>query len=60
MLGPVRAWRGADEIELGPPRQRAVLAVLLPAEGSQVPASGLNGAVWGTRALASAPGILRT
>ncbi|WP_329264908.1 tetratricopeptide repeat protein [Streptomyces sp. NBC_01478] len=60
VLGPVRAWRGSDEIELGPPQQRAVLAALLLAEGSQVPASGLIDAVWGTRAPASAPGILRT
>ncbi|MFF0086999.1 BTAD domain-containing putative transcriptional regulator [Streptomyces canus] len=60
VLGPIRAWRGEDEIELGPPQQRAVLAVLLLAEGSQVLASGLVDAVWGTRAPASAPGILRT
>lgn len=60
LLGPIRAWRGEDEIELGPPQQRAVLAVLLLAESSQVPASGLVDAVWGTRAPASAPGILRT
>ncbi|MER5431789.1 BTAD domain-containing putative transcriptional regulator [Streptomyces sp. NPDC002588] len=60
VLGPVRAWRGEGEIELGPPQQRAVLAALLLAEGSQVPASGLVDAVWGTRAPASALGILRT
>ncbi|MEU6541014.1 BTAD domain-containing putative transcriptional regulator [Streptomyces sp. NPDC047000] len=60
VLGPVRAWRGEDEIELGPPQQRAVLAALLLAEGSQVLASALVDAVWGTRAPASARGILRT
>ncbi|MEV0908261.1 AfsR/SARP family transcriptional regulator [Streptomyces hokutonensis] len=60
VLGPVRAWRGTAEIELGPPQQRAVLAVLLLAEGSQVLASGLVDAVWGTSAPASALGILRT
>ncbi|MET7478635.1 BTAD domain-containing putative transcriptional regulator [Streptomyces sp. NPDC005648] len=60
VLGPVRAWRGEDEIELGAPQQRAVLAALLLAEGSQVSASGLIDAVWGARAPASAPGILRT
>ncbi|MFF2520700.1 AfsR/SARP family transcriptional regulator [Streptomyces liangshanensis] len=60
VLGPVRAWRGAEEIGLGPAQQRAVLAVLLLAEGSQVVTSGLVDAVWGTRPPASAVGILRT
>ncbi|MFF5148072.1 BTAD domain-containing putative transcriptional regulator, partial [Streptomyces sp. NPDC013157] len=60
LLGPVRAWRGEDEVDLGPPQQRAVLAVLLLAQGSQVLASGLVDAVWGSRAPASALGILRT
>ncbi|MFI1036021.1 winged helix-turn-helix domain-containing protein, partial [Streptomyces sp. NPDC020951] len=60
VLGSVRAWRGTDEIDIGPPQQRAVLAVLLLAEGSQVLTSELVDAVWGTRAPASAPGILRT
>ncbi|KUN87078.1 hypothetical protein AQJ64_07270 [Streptomyces griseoruber] len=60
MLGPVRAWRGRDEIALGPPQQRAVLAVLLLAEGSQVSVGRLVDAVWGTEAPASARGILRT
>ncbi|MFD8720198.1 BTAD domain-containing putative transcriptional regulator [Streptomyces sp. NPDC059629] len=59
VLGPVRAWRGSDEIELGPPQQRAVLAALLLADGSQVMVGGLIDAVWGTRAPASASGILR-
>ncbi|MFJ9007935.1 AfsR/SARP family transcriptional regulator [Streptomyces canus] len=60
VLGPVRAWRGADEIELGPPQQRAVLAALLLAEGAQVSTDSLVDAVWGTRAPATAVGTLRT
>lgn len=60
LLGPVRAWRGRDEIALGPPQQRALLAVLLLAEGSQVSVDRLVDAVWGTEAPASARGILRT
>ncbi|MGW6016132.1 AfsR/SARP family transcriptional regulator [Streptomyces sp. NPDC055210] len=59
VLGPVRAWRGEVEVELGAPQQRAVLAVLLLAEGSQVPAGALVDAVWGTAAPASALNILR-
>ncbi|MCW8101755.1 AfsR/SARP family transcriptional regulator [Streptomyces tauricus] len=59
VLGPVGAWRGEVEVELGPPQQRSVLAVLLLAEGSQVPASGLVDAVWGSAAPASAVNILR-
>ncbi|MFD5066127.1 BTAD domain-containing putative transcriptional regulator, partial [Streptomyces sp. NPDC058394] len=59
VLGPVRAWRGESELELGPPQQRAVLAVLLLAEGSQVSAGGLVDAVWGSAAPASALGIVR-
>ncbi|MFJ9893031.1 AfsR/SARP family transcriptional regulator [Streptomyces sp. NPDC091280] len=60
VLGPVRAWRGGAEIELGPPQQRAVLAVLLLADGAQVLAGGLIDAVWGVSAPSSAAGILRT
>ncbi|MDX2816862.1 BTAD domain-containing putative transcriptional regulator [Streptomyces sp. PA03-5A] len=60
VLGPVRAWRGADEVDLGPPQQRAVLAALLLADGAQVSAGELIDAVWGTRAPASALGTLRT
>ncbi|MFD7713936.1 BTAD domain-containing putative transcriptional regulator [Streptomyces sp. NPDC059786] len=60
VLGPVRAWRGEAEIELGPPQQRAVLAALLLAEGAQVLSSGLVDAVWGTETPATALGVLRT
>ena len=47
VLGPVRAWRGETELDLGTPQQRAVLAVLLLAEGRQVPASAIVDALWG-------------
>ncbi|WP_329538464.1 tetratricopeptide repeat protein (plasmid) [Streptomyces sp. NBC_01450] len=60
VLGPVRAWRGPDEIDLGSPQQRALLSVLLLAENAPVPNSDLIDAVWGTRAPASAPAVVRT
>ncbi|MCW8103326.1 AfsR/SARP family transcriptional regulator [Streptomyces tauricus] len=59
VLGPLRTWLDGVEIELGPPQQRAVLAVLLLAEGAQVSVDQLADAVWGTEAPASASGILR-
>ncbi|GLP64804.1 SARP family transcriptional regulator [Streptomyces sp. TUS-ST3] len=60
VLGPVGAWRGAVEVDLGPPRQRAVLAVLLLAEGGRVPVDGLVDALWGDAPPASAVGSVRT
>jgi DNA-binding SARP family transcriptional activator len=54
LLGPVRAWGRAagsqateQEIDLGPGKQRAVLAVLLLDAGSAVPTSRILDAVWG-------------
>ncbi|WP_030325319.1 AfsR/SARP family transcriptional regulator [Streptomyces sp. NRRL B-3229] len=60
VLGPVSAWRGAVEVDLGPPRQRAVLAVLLLAEGGRVPVDRLVDALWGAAPPASAVGSVRT
>ncbi|GAA1917612.1 hypothetical protein GCM10009837_48480 [Streptomyces durmitorensis] len=47
LLGPLRALRGAEEVPLGPPKQRAVLAVLLLQEGRPLSYEGLVDAVWG-------------
>ncbi|MER5464656.1 BTAD domain-containing putative transcriptional regulator [Streptomyces sp. NPDC002668] len=60
VLGPVRGWRGPDEIDLGSPKQRAVLAVLLLGEGAQVPVEAMVDAVWGTGSPGSAVSSLRT
>ena len=46
LLGPVRAWRGQTELELGAPQQRSVLAALLLAEGRQVPIGALIDGLW--------------
>ncbi|HEY4465136.1 MAG TPA: BTAD domain-containing putative transcriptional regulator [Streptosporangiaceae bacterium] len=46
VLGPVRAWRGPDELDLGAPQQRVVLARLLLAEGRHVSLDALIAALW--------------
>jgi hypothetical protein len=46
LLGPVRAFRGADAVDLGPVRQQAVLAVLLLNAGKPVPAEKIVAALW--------------
>ncbi|MEU1290466.1 BTAD domain-containing putative transcriptional regulator [Kitasatospora sp. NPDC005856] len=47
LLGPLRAWCGERELELGRPQQRAVLAVLLAAAGRTVSVPVLVEGVWG-------------
>ncbi|MEU3573447.1 BTAD domain-containing putative transcriptional regulator [Kitasatospora sp. NPDC036755] len=47
LLGPLRAWYGEQELELGRPQQRAVLAVLLAAAGRTVSVPVLVEGVWG-------------
>ncbi|MFI9385424.1 AfsR/SARP family transcriptional regulator [Kutzneria sp. NPDC052558] len=60
VLGPVRAWRGDEEIELGAPRQRAVLAVLASNAGRAVSRTELIDSLWGEHAPASAEGSVHT
>ncbi|MFJ7248225.1 AfsR/SARP family transcriptional regulator [Kitasatospora sp. NPDC098652] len=47
LLGPLRAWYGTEEVELGRPQQRALLAVLIGAAGRTVATSVLVEGVWG-------------
>ncbi|MFG2648232.1 BTAD domain-containing putative transcriptional regulator [Streptomyces sp. NPDC048436] len=47
LLGPLRALHGGEEVRLGPPKQRTVLAVLLLQEGRPISYEGLVDAVWG-------------
>ncbi|GAA3865566.1 AfsR/SARP family transcriptional regulator [Streptomyces sedi] len=47
LLGPLRVLREGRELPLGPPRQRAVLAVLLVQEGRPITFGSLVDAVWG-------------
>ncbi|MGP0027907.1 MAG: AfsR/SARP family transcriptional regulator [Streptosporangiaceae bacterium] len=46
LLGPVRAWRGAAEVDLGPGQQRAVLALLLVRANQVVSIDDLIGLLW--------------
>ncbi|WP_188296464.1 AfsR/SARP family transcriptional regulator [Streptomyces sp. CBMA156] len=47
LLGPLRAWHGEKELDLGRPQQRAVLAALLTAAGRTVAVPVLVEGVWG-------------
>jgi DNA-binding SARP family transcriptional activator len=47
ILGPLRAWRGDTEVELGPGKQRAVLAVLLLNPNRPTSTTKIIDAVWG-------------
>lgn len=48
LLGPIRAWRDGTEISLGPPKQRAVLALLASRVGDVVGIDRIIDAVWGS------------
>jgi DNA-binding SARP family transcriptional activator len=60
VLGPVRAWRDEAELDLGHPRQRAVLAALLVREGAQVTLEQLIDNVWGDEAPATSAKVIRS
>jgi DNA-binding SARP family transcriptional activator/tetratricopeptide (TPR) repeat protein len=47
VLGPVRAWRGGTEVDLGPPLRRALLAVLLVNGGRPVGNGEIVDVLWG-------------
>lgn len=60
VLGSTRAWREGAELELGPPGRRAVLGLLVLAEGESVATPDLVDALWGDRAPRSAVNVLQT
>ncbi|MER5709617.1 BTAD domain-containing putative transcriptional regulator [Streptomyces sp. NPDC002122] len=55
LLGPLRAWYGDEEIDLGRPQQRALLAVLLDASGRAVAHGVLAEGIWGEGAAPTDP-----
>ncbi|MEU8237539.1 BTAD domain-containing putative transcriptional regulator [Actinoplanes missouriensis] len=59
ILGPVRAFRGAEPVDLGPAKQRAVLAVLLLNPGRPVPVHRIVDAVWGDDPPENGPNVVQ-
>ncbi|GAA2240089.1 regulatory protein AfsR [Streptomyces ruber] len=60
VLGPVRAWRGAELLPTGSPQQRALLAALLLREGRTATAGELIDALWGDDPPSQALATVRT
>ncbi|MPY60355.1 AfsR/SARP family transcriptional regulator [Streptomyces spongiae] len=60
VLGPVRAWRGAEPLPTGSPQQRALLAALLLREGRTATAAELIDALWGDEPPSQALAAVRT
>ncbi len=58
LLGPVRAWRGDEELDLGGPRRRTVLAMLAMHAGRTVSRSELIDGVWGHEPPGSAVNVV--
>ncbi|HET6743830.1 MAG TPA: AfsR/SARP family transcriptional regulator, partial [Kribbella sp.] len=59
LLGPLRARRGASELELGPAKQRAVLASLLLSANRPVSPSRIIDAVWGDEPPENGPNVVQ-
>lgn len=58
VLGPLKAWRGAAEVPLGPPKRQAVLSALLVQSGRPVPLDMIVDVVWGAEPPARAENIV--
>ncbi|MGC1212550.1 MAG: AfsR/SARP family transcriptional regulator, partial [Micromonospora sp.] len=59
ILGPQRAWYADRELDLGPGKQRAVLAVLLLTAGRPVPTGQIVEAVWPEEPPANGPNVVQ-
>ncbi len=60
VLGPVRAWQGDTELDLGTPQQRAILGILLLRDGAAATPGELINALWGPTAPRAATGMIRS
>jgi DNA-binding SARP family transcriptional activator len=58
LLGPVRAWRGDVELELGAPRRQAVLGLLAARANQVVSRDQLIDGIWGEELPASSVNAL--
>ncbi|MDH6119209.1 DNA-binding SARP family transcriptional activator [Kitasatospora sp. GAS204A] len=58
VLGPPRVWSGDVELELGPPKQRALLALLLVHAGQPVEFSEIVDVLWGEEPPHSAANVV--
>ncbi|MEU2612625.1 AfsR/SARP family transcriptional regulator, partial [Micromonospora sp. NPDC007271] len=59
ILGPQRAWYADRLLDLGPGKQRAVLAVLLLSAGRPVPTGQIVEAVWPEEPPANGPNVVQ-
>jgi DNA-binding SARP family transcriptional activator/tetratricopeptide (TPR) repeat protein len=60
LLGPVEAWAASSRVDVGPPRQRAVVAALAADAGRLVPVDTLVNRLWGDDPPARARRTLHT
>jgi len=60
VLGPLAAWRDGASVELGPPRQRAVLGLLALEPDTLVHRETIIDALWGERPPATAVNLVQT
>jgi DNA-binding SARP family transcriptional activator/tetratricopeptide (TPR) repeat protein len=60
LFGEVRAWRGAEPVQLGPSQRRAVFAVLALSGGRPVSRDELVSALWGDDPPRHAPNVIQT
>ncbi|MFC3452631.1 BTAD domain-containing putative transcriptional regulator [Amycolatopsis speibonae] len=60
LFGPVRAWRGSQEVVLGSAQRRTLLAVLALHANQVVTRTELIDAIWGEKAPSSANGSIYT
>src|SRR5690349_8911718 len=59
ILGPLRALRGARELDLGPSKQRAVLALLLLNANKPTSIAQIVDAVWGDEPPENGPNVVQ-
>ncbi|MEV4629860.1 BTAD domain-containing putative transcriptional regulator [Micromonospora sp. NPDC049523] len=59
ILGPLRMWRGATELDAGPRQQAYLLALLLARVGQPITTSELIGLIWGDDVPTSALNVIQ-